>query len=751
MWKLNTIGKRVLAGNLIIIIVALLSSSLSLVMLTRSQSMLHQSFSVITPSVEAINDLLLLVTRSKMYITNWIHLPDNIDDKEDLILLHNEQFPEVKDKISILKRDWQNRENVYRVDSIIIAFDDILQTEQEVMNILNRSEDYSDGNKRDKAIRLINEMIIPNSNILIKNLEALEASKLKEKQTDGNSVENSLNWLYRIILILGLTTFTVGTVASIVSMRIVSKPIQKLNQILAQLARGSIPNSDFEIKIGNHEIGQMTLSLQELIKSLKNTSEFARKIGSGKYNSAFDVLGENDILGNALLDMRNSLSKVAEEDRRRAWITEGVAQFGDILRANYNDTEEFAAAIIQRLVKYTEANQGGVFVISETVDLEGEFMYLAAAYAWDKPKHIEKKVRKGEGLTGQAWQEGETIFLSYIPDDYIHITSGLGSTNPSSILLVPLRYNEKLYGVVELAFFNSPEAYKIEFVEKIVESFTSTLSSVRINQRTQILLKESQEMTEQMRSQEEEMRQNVEELQATQEMVERKSKELENQLNAINQAAAMIELNPRGMITDINQLYLKISGYTKEEIKGQPHTVLLKKGYETSNKYMQLWENLTQGIIVEGEFERQTKDKSSFWLRATYYPVMDDYKNLERVIHIATDITAQKLQAIQLEETLEEQAETVEQMRMQEDVMQQAMEQMQQTQLEIEKREVLLADAHKEQEQYIKQMNSQEEMMAMSMEEMNNSIEVLSKEKEEVEQKLLIFQKKVDELENKNK
>ena len=749
MWKLNTIGRRVLAGNLIIIIVALLSSSLSLVMLTRSQNMLNQSFSVITPSVEAINDLLLLVTRSKMYITNWIHLPDNIDDKEDLILLHNEQFPEVKDRISRLKRDWQNKENVHRVDSIIIAFDDILQTEQSVMNILNRSEDYNDGTKREKAIRLVNEMIIPNSNTLISNLEELEESKLKEKKADGDSVERSLNWLHRIILGLGLITLLIGSVASFITTKSVSKPIQKLNQILGQLARGFIPNPNFGLKIAKHEIGQMTLSLQELIRSLKNTSEFARKIGSGKYNSAFDVLGESDILGNSLLDMRNSLARVAEEDRRRTWITEGIAQFGDILRASYENTEDFAAAIVQRLVKYTEANQGGVFVLSQTPDSEGEYMYLAAAYAWNKPKHLEKKVRKGEGLTGQAWQEAETVFLSYVPDEYIHITSGLGHTNPSSILLAPLIYNQKLYGVVELAFFNPPEAYRIEFVEKIVESFASTLSSVRTNQRTQLLLKESQEMTEQLRAQEEEMRQNVEELQATQEMVERKSKELENQLNAINQAAAMLELNPRGIITEINDLYLKISHYSKGEIQGRPHTVLLKDGYETSNKYMQLWENLTQGIAVEGEFERQAKDKSLFWLRATYYPVMDDYKNLERVIHIATNITEQKLQAIKLEESLVEQAETVEQMRMQEDVMQQAMEQMQEAQREVEKREKLLAEAHQQQQHYIEQMNSQEEMMATSMEAMNEIIETLSQEKEEVEQKLVACRKKVEELENK--
>ena len=178
-------------------------------------------------------------------------------------------------------------------------------------------------------------------------------------------------------------------------------------------------------------------------------------------------------------------------------------------------------------------------------------------------------------------------------------------------------------------------------------------------------------------------------------------------------------------------------------------TILLKDGYETSNRYMQLWENLTQGVPVEGEFERQAKDKSSFWVRGTYYPVMDNYKNLERVIHIATDITEQKLQAIRLEKSLDEQAEAVEQMRMQEEVMQQAMEQMQGVQEEIEKREKQLEEAHQEQQHYIEQMNAQEEMMAISMETMNETIETMEKEKNELMQKLETCQKKVEELENK--
>ena len=132
----------------------------------------------------------------------------------------------------------------------------------------------------------------------------------------------------------------------------------------------------------------------------------------------------------------------------------------------------------------------------------------------------------GEGLVGQCFLEKDHIYLTDVPDDFVKIKSGLGDANPRSILITPMLVNDEIYGVFEIASFNKIEAYQIDFMMELGENIAMTLNNFKVNAKTKILLEETQEQSEQLRSQEEEMRQNMEELQATQEEQERQQKEL---------------------------------------------------------------------------------------------------------------------------------------------------------------------------------------------------------------------------------
>ena len=269
------------------------------------------------------------------------------------------------------------------------------------------------------------------------------------------------------------------------------------------------------------EIDEVGAELNAMTQQFDQASDFVVKIGEGKLDVRFDT-NEKSKLAEALEAMQAKLKSINEEDQRRRWANEGLTQFVDILRSGNDNLHLLGDRVISTLVKYTQSNQGGLYLVEE--EAGQKYLELISLFAFNTKKFEQQKLRPGEGLVGQCYQEGETIFLTEIPQEYIRITSGLGGANPSSILIVPLKIDKDIYGIVELAAFHAYQPHEITFVEKLGETIASTLSSVKANQKTRKLLEDFQQQTEQMRAQEEEMRQNMEELTATQEEMTRKEK-----------------------------------------------------------------------------------------------------------------------------------------------------------------------------------------------------------------------------------
>ncbi|HEY3402954.1 MAG TPA: GAF domain-containing protein [Ohtaekwangia sp.] len=286
----------------------------------------------------------------------------------------------------------------------------------------------------------------------------------------------------------------------------------------------------FRLQTGNDKMTtESQLLLQRQQKAVGSVTGFIESISSGDYAVELSLEGDTT-LGNTLVVMRDKLRVNAEDDKKRNWSTTGLAQVGEILRASTGTTTELYDNIIKFVVKYTRSNQGGLFILNEENESD-KFLELVSCYAFERKKFLEKRLSQGEGLVGQCFLEGQRIYLMDVPKEYISITSGLGGANPNALLIVPLRVNEKIYGVIELATFGKYEEFEIELVEKLAESIGSTISTVRVNESTRLLLERTQQQAEEMRAQEEEMRQNMEELEATQEEMRRKEKHIQEMLD----------------------------------------------------------------------------------------------------------------------------------------------------------------------------------------------------------------------------
>jgi PAS domain S-box-containing protein len=628
-----TIGNKILGIFAILILLFIFVVSFIFGSGNTIEKVVSSSRDIYRPSKEAVNEFILLVTRSRMLVTNWVYLQTNSEDKIALRDLQDNDYPVLRKNIENLSANWTPDQKL-RMDTVFHYFDSLVTIEREsIMAQLQNFENYEDPTIKFMAENSIESEVIPLTNELIKKLNVIALTQSAINTRSDNEVIGSIARLKTLTQLFAVVFLVIALASAwflIVSIR---TPVTFLKNIVVKLGRGEL-DEEKKARFRNDEIGDMALAMDNLVNGLKGTTLFAENIGNGNYNTSFQPLSEHDVLGNALINMRNNLSKVAEDDKKRNWATEGLAKFGEILRTNNSDLVKLADEIISNLVKYLKANQGAIYIIDDQLEADEPTMSMKACYAWDKKKFQNHKIFRGEGLAGQAWQEGDTVYLTEVPQSYIRITSGLGDANPSSVLIVPLKVNDQIFGVVEIASFNTFQDFEIEFVQRIAESIASTISSVKINAKTQKLLEESQEMTEQMRAQEEEMRQNMEELQATQEEMQRSTSETESTMVAVNGALAVADYGTDGMLGKANSNFLDIYGYATEEVIGEHHRIFVSKEEKAGEEYRQFWRDLANGYPKKGVFKRINRRGEVITVHSNFSPIKNRSGEVVRVMEI---------------------------------------------------------------------------------------------------------------------
>lgn len=253
-----------------------------------------------------------------------------------------------------------------------------------------------------------------------------------------------------------------------------------------------------------------------------------------------------------------------KEQEDVTWFNEGLSKFSDIMSKNHGNNQKLLQDIISELVKYVEAAQGGIYIVND--DTENDiYLELASNYAYPVNR-LGLRFLSGEGYVGACFKDKKVIEIDNLDKKYTVLKSGLGEESPKYLVVIPLKIDEIVAGVIELASFKKLKGYRISFIQKMAESLTSIISSEKATERMMRLVEQSKIQADELSSQEEELRQSLEEMMATQEESNRREEELVKQAEEFASREIILQEELDQIKKENNFLKDQISSLKKQDV-----------------------------------------------------------------------------------------------------------------------------------------------------------------------------------------
>lgn len=131
----------------------------------------------------------------------------------------------------------------------------------------------------------------------------------------------------------------------------------------------------------------------------------------------------------------------------------------------------------------------------------------------------------------------------------------------------------------------------------------------------------------------------------------KRNAEMDGKIAAIRRSQAVIEFSPEGVILDVNDLFLSVMGYTKDQIIGKHHRIFCHDDFVNSADYLVFWNDFSKGNFKQGEFHRKKSDGSDAWILASYNPILDEDGKVIKILKVASDITLEKQRSMKISES----------------------------------------------------------------------------------------------------
>lgn len=524
---------------IVVIGISVFNAIYSSINISQNQEAINKIMVVDIPTLQKLEKMNLLVTRAKMFTTNWVYLPGNHEEKGRLKVLQTIEYPELKTGIIALVDEWNDKSEADSIISVFNGFEKLVDKQKQIMSLLHGFDDYEDPEKKFRAEEIIDNDILPVSAVLISQLNRMIIKKkvtaeilhVEMRAASRNMLWNVLGIAILIVLVILMAAFYMTNNIIV--------PTMRLKNFILQMGKGEIPEID--IKQRKNAIGQMIEATQSLNVSLRKTAHFAHAIGIGTFSAEFQPLSENDELGNALIQMKSRLQHVADMNSQRTWISSITEKINEVLRENTDDIDKLADNVIAVMVKSIHAYQGGFYLMDSTINDNSNKIILQGAYAISENSRNEISINCGDGLIGQVIKDGELIYLKDTGHGNHVIQAGLHSYSASHVIIIPLIHHGKVYGAIELSGFTEFLEHEISFLKSIGETIGTTIASVQANTITRNLLIETRKQAEKLKAQEEELLITNQELSHQSSLLQISEEELKQSNIDLNQKARELQ------------------------------------------------------------------------------------------------------------------------------------------------------------------------------------------------------------------
>ncbi|MFC9341391.1 HAMP domain-containing protein [Streptomyces sp. NPDC057021] len=296
-----------------------------------------------------------------------------------------------------------------------------------------------------------------------------------------------------------------------------------------------------------------------LTRQVRAIAAVATAVTRGDLNlkiDGVDAAGEIQALQENINTMIANLRDTTLANEEQDWLKGNLARISGLMQGR-RDLDDVASLIMSELTPVVSAQHGAFFVAMPTGSAhsdaelvgEGEGSYelrMRGSYGYSAGS-MPTSFRPGETLIGTAAEEKRTIQVN-VPPGYLKISSGLGEASPAHVIVLPVLFEGKVLGVIELASFQPFTQIQRDFLNQLAELIATTVNTISVNTKTEVLLQQSQELTEQLKERSAELEHRQKELQGSNaeleekaELLARQNRDIEVKNTEIEEARQVLE------------------------------------------------------------------------------------------------------------------------------------------------------------------------------------------------------------------